>query len=113
VSCRYIVHQSLPLFSQYVYQLLTDNKQLTAAAKKQADNLIRHDVFDKYQHWRTVDMALTNIGKRIRGTNPLHEAAGEMLQHYPALERQFLDFYPQLQNYVWQIRQEFNSDSKT
>jgi acyl carrier protein phosphodiesterase len=100
-------HQSLDIFSQHIYQLLTDNSALTHAAKQQADMLIHYDVLTQYQHWQTVNAALIRIGQRLKRENPLATAASELEQHYPQLEQFFLLFYPQLQLHVKLLRQEF------
>lgn len=101
--------QPLPQFSRRIYQLLAQNRHLTGAARRQAEVLIRHQVFEQYRHWRTVAVALEKIGLRIRRDNPLASAADEMQHHYASLEDYFLDFYPQLQQHVKQLRAAFTA----
>ena len=100
-------HQTLPEFSQQIYQLINTNPQLTPAAQQQATNLARYDVFSNYQHWQTVEGALLKISQRIKRDNPLAHAANEMEKHRSALEQLFLDFYPELQQHVMDVRQSF------
>lgn len=99
--------QPLDLFCSHIYQLLSKNQELTPAAQRQADNLCRYAVLENYQHWETVDRALTGISQRIKRETPLASAAKEMLKHHSTLEQQFLAFYPELQRHVSQIRQSF------
>ena len=100
-------HQSLSTFSQQIYQLLDNSDQLSGAAKLQANNLSRYDVFQNYQHWQTVEAALSRINQRLIRSNPLATAAQEMKQYYDELEQVFLIFYPQLEHYVAEIRESF------
>ena len=100
--------QSLDNFSRDVYHLLAHSSELPAAARRQADNLARYDVLVGYRHWQTVEAALTRIGQRIRRDNPLATAAAELQRHCAELEQVFLNFYPELQRYVKDIRQAFN-----
>lgn len=103
--------QSLDDFSRDIYRLLATSNKLPPAARRQAENLARYDVFVNYRHWQTVDAALTRIGQRIRRDNPLATAAVELEKHCAELEQCFLNFYPELQQYVSSIRQTFNADT--
>lgn len=98
--------QPLADFSLEIFALLKATP-LPAPARLMADNLARYDVFRQYQHWPTVESALTRIGQRIKRDNPLHQSAEQLQQHYPALEQCFLDFYPQLQQHARQLRSDF------
>lgn len=100
-------HQSLEQFCQQIYHLLSASDQLTPAAQKQANNLSHYSVLENYQHWQTVEAALESIGRRIKGDNPLASASEEMQKHYAQLEKQFLEFYPELQAFATQVRSTF------
>ncbi|MGK0498505.1 MAG: acyl carrier protein phosphodiesterase [Oceanicoccus sp.] len=100
-------HQPLVHFSQQIYRLISDNQHISAAAKLQADNLVRYDVFGHYGHWETVAGALQHISQRLKRENPLAIAAAEMEQHYDELEQGFLVFYPQLQQHAEAVRAQF------
>ncbi len=99
--------QPLSTFSQEVFQLITSSDQLTAPAKRQAENLARYDVFENYQHWATVEAALERISQRLLRENPLASGAREMQEHYQTLEKVFLEFYPELQQHVLELRRGF------
>ncbi|ARN73653.1 ACP phosphodiesterase [Oceanicoccus sagamiensis] len=98
---------SLRLFSQQVFQLITSSDQLTPPAKRQAENLARYDVFEHYQHWETVEAALERISQRLLRDNPLASGAREMQGHYSTLEDIFLQFYPELQQHTRELRKAF------
>ena len=99
--------QSLATFSQEIFQLITSSDHLTPPAKRQAESLARYDVFENYQHWQTVEAALERISQRLIRENPLASGAMEMHQHYSKLEDVFLEFYPELQKHVSELRREF------
>lgn len=98
-------------FSEEVFELLRNNPILSAPAQKMADILDRNKLFTQYQNWDTVDSALTHIGRRLKGINPLSTAATELHRHYTMLEGTFFDFYQQLQSYVVQQRQIITTES--
>jgi len=101
--------QSLEIFSAEVFHCLEHSDALPEAARQLATALHRHDVFQRYQQWPTVASALSSIGKRLRGVNPLVEAGDELLQHYDQLEQTFFEFYPELQQFCQQQRSGFNA----
>jgi acyl carrier protein phosphodiesterase len=97
--------QPLTDFSEEVFELLRNNPILPPGAQKMADILDSNKLFAQYQNWDTVDSALTHIGKRLKGINPLNTAATELHRHYNELEGTFFEFYQQLQNYVVRQRE--------
>ena len=102
-------HQSLAEFTQQVYQVINSNR-LPEPADRQAANLERYDVLLSYQHWQTIEVVLERIGQRLKRKNPLAQSAEQLQQHYPALERLFLSFYPQLQQHAQQQRELFKPE---
>lgn len=100
-------HQTLPTFSDEIYDLLKASDALTEGARIQANNLSQYRVFEAYIHWHTVDAALTRIGQRLKRENPLVEASTEMQRHYRVLEDTFLEFYPDLQLHAASTRAQF------
>jgi acyl carrier protein phosphodiesterase len=102
--------QSLHAFSRELFDLLSNNSHLPAAAQQQADNLMHYNVLVNFQYWPTVDAALNRVSQRLQRDNPLGDAADELNKHYGELEQQFLAFYPELQQRAQQIRAEFSTD---
>lgn len=95
--------QPLVDFSNDVYQLLSA-AELPANARIQADKLIEHSVLENYCHWQTVAATLEMISRRIRRDNPLARSAPVLELHFDELERRFLQFYPEVQQYVAEVR---------
>ncbi len=102
-------HQSLAQFSAEVYQLLSDDHDMPAAARRQADVLINYDVFAKYQHWGAVEGTLLRISQRMKRDNPLTIATEELEQHFTQVEQVFLRFYPELQQETDKVRSRLSS----
>lgn len=89
--------EPLPRFAGRVYTLLERHRsQLPPAAQRMALRLIEHDVLTIFDRWDTVAATLERIGTRLRRANPLAASAVELERRLPQLERDFLDFYPQL-----------------
>lgn len=100
-------HLPLASFSQQVYELLDEHPLLAAAAKQQAERLVRYDVLVQFGEWDTVCAALDRVGMRLRRDNPLARAPRQLQRHYGALENLFLEFYPQLVAHAQAMRDEF------
>lgn len=99
--------QSLSAFTQETYQLLT-NTDWPDSAKTKAARIVQYDLLNNYQDWPFIMDVLTNIGKRLRHNNPLSEAEPILTQLSPNIEQAFIDFYPQLENFAQQTRQQMN-----
>lgn len=101
----------LPLqsFSDEIYGLLSDSHQLQDAARRQADRLIRYNVLAGFGDWNTVEGALLRVSDKLVRDNPLAGATAELERHYTDLERLFIDFYPQLMEYVQTTRSQLES----
>ncbi len=96
---------SLENFSHAVF-LIFHQAELSGEARRQAINLSRYNVFVNYQHWATVEAALESISQRIKRANPMADAVPELLSHYDDLERVLIDFYPLLEAYVIEQREQ-------
>lgn len=99
--------QSMEDFSAEVFSALRADSNLPDGAQRMAEVLEYHKVFQHYQHWKTVDSALSNIGQRFKADNPMANAAAELHKHYSILEDTFLDFYQDLQKHVKTQRDSF------
>ena len=88
---------SLPDFSATVYRILNEHESaLSDGARSMAVRLAQHDLLTLYQQWDTVTAAAARIGQRFKRRNPFLDLDRELAPAREALERTFLDFYPQL-----------------
>lgn len=62
-----------------------------------------NDWFASYQHLPRLGQALDHIAGRIRFANNFRGIITEISPRYPELERDFLQFYPQLQQHLQQL----------
>jgi acyl carrier protein phosphodiesterase len=93
---------SLPMgqFRGQVYQLLVDREaQLSVGAQKMLSRLVEHDILALYLHWNTVPATAERLGRRFRGDNPLADVDQALAPIRHLVEKAFLEFYPQLQNF--------------
>lgn len=99
--------EPLAVFKTRVYGLLARHRDaLPPPAARMATRLIDYDVLGIYHRWDTVAGTLERIGTRLRGDNPLRDAAAALESHQRELDENFLLFYPQLQALCAQWRQE-------
>jgi acyl carrier protein phosphodiesterase len=103
--------EPLETFSAEVFSSLDNSAELTDPARALADGLRRHDVFQRYRQWPMMATALESISQRLRGQNPLAQAAGELSLHYDRLELTFFEFYPQLQQFCQRQRGQFSDET--
>lgn len=105
VCCDYLLSrhwhefhdEPLPVFARRVYAVLARHQaELPAPAQRMAQRLIEYDVLGIFGRWNTVTATLERIGTRLRRSNPLATAGGELERHLPQLEQDFLVFYPEL-----------------
>lgn len=62
--------------------------------------MIKEDWLGSYSEMAGIEQTLNRMSRRIRFENNLHGAAVEVRKYYKCLERGFLEFYPQLQEYT-------------
>ena len=90
-------------FSQRVYGVLNEHRAaLSEPARRMAGRLEQYDLLMQYRHWDTVASAAGRIGERMRKPNPLDRADELLTPLLPELERAFLVFYPELQDFCRQ-----------
>jgi acyl carrier protein phosphodiesterase len=91
---------SLPDFSTAVYRILGDQESaLSGGARSMATRLAEYDVLNLYREWDTVTATAERIGQRFRRQNPFLDLERELSPARGALERTFLNFYPQLESF--------------
>ncbi len=90
-------------FSRRVYSVLAQHEAgLSESARRMAGRLAEYDLLMQYRHWDTVASAAARIGTRMRQPNPLDQADALLSPLLPELERAFLVFYPELQDFCRQ-----------
>jgi acyl carrier protein phosphodiesterase len=88
----------LPEFNHDVYRILKQQERaLSPQARSMATRLIEYDVLGLYLEWETVLSTARRIGSRFSRHNPFMELEHSLSPAQDAMERVFLDFYPQLQ----------------
>ena len=100
---QHFAELELEHFSQRVYKVLAQHRAgLSDSAQRMAGRLAEYDLLMQYRHWDTVTTAATRIGMRMRQPNPLDQADALLSPLLPELERAFLVFYPELQDFCRQ-----------
>jgi acyl carrier protein phosphodiesterase len=89
--------QELAVFGADVYQVLRAHHALfPEQGRRHAERLEQHDLLRRYAESAVVEGALARIGERLGMPGPMQAAIETARAHLPAIERGFLDFYPQL-----------------
>lgn len=85
-------------FNRQIYRTLDEQQHtLSAGSQRMLTRMIEHDILGLYSEWDTVPASAARIGERFRRHNPFLDVDRELSSSRPALERAFLDFYPDLQ----------------
>ena len=97
-------------FSREIYQILgTAEDQLCPSSNHMAKRLEDFDILSIYNRWDTVTKTAERIGERFKRGNPFMGIEAELSPLYPALEKAFIQFYPELCEFVAQIHFEENT----
>ena len=87
-------------FSRETYRILNAQEHtLSAGARAMLARLVKYDVLTRYQEWETVLATALRIGERFQRDNPFQDLEPKLSPAQDALERAFLNFYPQLQSF--------------
>tara|TARA_R110002126_G_scaffold8953_14_gene41185 strand:+ start:2905 stop:3504 length:600 start_codon:yes stop_codon:yes gene_type:complete len=93
-------------FTEYkaqLYRKLNDAMPLMPAPMRDTmQRVCRYDWFASYQQLPQLGQALDHIARRIRFANNFSGIITEIMPRYTALEQDFLNFYPQLQQHLKQ-----------
>lgn len=102
LSLHWSRFSAVPLddFSAAVYRILqTHEGALSEDARRMARRLVEHNILMLYQRWETVPATAARIGQRFRRSNPFLDLDRELSPARDAIERTFLNFYPQLESF--------------
>ena len=101
--------ESLDDFNRSVYRgLNTRRHHFSPAARRMLDRLVQHDLLGRYTEWESIPASASHIGERFSRGNPFLGIEGQLSAMRPHLERTFVSFYPQLQDFVTQQRGALN-----
>lgn len=101
--------ESLDAFNRDVYRgLVARRSELSSAARRMLDRLVRYDLLGRYSHWETIPASASRVGERFSRGNPFLSVEEQLEALRPQLESAFLRFYPQLQEYAREQREALN-----
>lgn len=100
-------HGAPDAFNRSVYTTLLDwQAHLSPAAQQMMERLVNHDLLALYRDWDTVTAAARRIGERFRRHNPFLQVDEQLAPLRSEIERGFLRFYPDLQQFSAEQRSE-------
>ncbi|TGD73871.1 DUF479 domain-containing protein [Mangrovimicrobium sediminis] len=80
-------------------------QQLSPDARRMARRMAEIDLLARYRDWETVPAGAQRVGERLRRGNPFSAAAPHLEPLREPMERAFLDFYPELLEFVSAARE--------
>ncbi|MCG8427337.1 MAG: ACP phosphodiesterase [Chromatiales bacterium] len=93
-------------FIQSVYQLLQDNHALLPERlQSMVPAMIAHDWLGSYEKLATLGLAFDRMSMRMKRTDALIGALGEVEREYEHLEKDFLAFFPEAITFTQTIRE--------
>jgi acyl carrier protein phosphodiesterase len=97
---------SLPAFTRHAYaQLLARSAEFPPRLQYILPRMAADDWLAAYRDFSAIDAAINGIARRFRRANPLPGGARELLDNYAALQANFLDFFPELLQFVQAARE--------
>ena len=98
-----------PDFNAGVYRSLRAREQaLSEGARRMLGRMEQHDILGLYHDWDTVPASAARIGERFRRHNPFTDLERDLAPARDQLERAFLEFYPDLQDYSARAIEQMN-----
>lgn len=100
-------YSDVPLgdFSQRVYRILEDHrKNLPPRMQRGVSYMIDNDLLLSYREIDGIRRALIGIEGRLKRQSRLREAVSDLEHNYPFLEADFAGFFPELIDYVGQLK---------
>ena len=89
---------TLPQFVAEVYEILTRRSaQLSKGARRIVPYMIEGNWLESYATMAGLQKVFRGMSRRARFANNMAYAPQDLQKHYQILEKQFLDFYPELQ----------------
>jgi acyl carrier protein phosphodiesterase len=88
-------------FIQNIYKILQVNSEiLPENLKSILPRIQTENWLNAYRTLAGTELTLTRISRRFKRINPLDRAGLDLQEHYQDLERDFLDFFPELIEYM-------------
>lgn len=93
--------EPLPAFCRRSYgSLLARIDEFPPALRRILPHMASHDWLGSYAELDNVALALERIGTRLRRPDTLRGVLSDLERHYQGLERDFLEFFPELVAHV-------------
>lgn len=97
--------EEIDIFISRVYKVIENNKEnVPQNVKGLIPKMIEDDWLGKYSDIRGLSTVFKGISKRIQRENPLPGAEEELEKNFNELENNFKIFFPQLIEYVGEVR---------
>jgi acyl carrier protein phosphodiesterase len=97
--------QDLRDFTNEVYLVLRERQpQLPPRMQASVSYILAHDLLNTYREPVGIEQALKGIERRLRRPSNLSQAIHELPLHYSAFRQDFNDFFPQLTEYVADLK---------
>ena len=103
LACHWHRYTQTPLsvFTHATYaELLARSAEFPQRLQHVLPHMTQHDWLGSYQEVEAIDAAINGISRRMRRANPLLGGAQEMLDNYASLQANFLQFFPDLLQFV-------------
>lgn len=92
---------SLNEYTQNVYSLIEKHKH-TFPIKSQlfTKYMLEYDILSAYAHLDGIERVLNGMSRRASFISNMEHAINDLKEHYPHFEKEFKEFFPELQQFV-------------
>ncbi len=98
---RFRADLTLEQFAHTRYQTLLRRKdELTDKLRLALPSIVQHDWLTSYRDFSGIQRTLRGVSRRLRRANPIGEAGVSLRREHAGLERDFLDFFPELTRFA-------------
>lgn len=85
------------------YELQELEHLMPESMARVTQRMVRYDWFGAYEDLDNIGQALDRVAQRIRFQNRFNGMIDEIREHHACLERNFLEFFPNLQDFAGEI----------
>lgn len=92
---------TLEKFAAWIYKTMYDHFEIIPEqAKLMLPHMVRHNWLVNYASIEGIDLSLKGLSRRTRHESGMEDAAGDLIRHYNHFEYDFMEFFPQIIDYI-------------
>ena len=94
-------NESLDQYTKNIYSIIENHKHsFPLKSQEFTKYMLKHNILTAYAHLEGIDKVLQGMSKRASFISNMEHAIQDLKEHYPLFEKEFKQFFPELQFFV-------------